>query len=1047
MRNNPYRLLKSEEFGWGIQRERGVDIYFDGKKVSGFKGDSLASALLGQGIHLIGRSFKYHRPRGFVSSGVEEPNGLVTVRQGVAEEVNARATMTEAVMGIRATSQNRFPNLRHDLLSVNSTLLAKIFPAGFYYKTFKFPRRFWESLYEPLIRRAAGLGRVKNMPDPDTYAERNAFFDVVIVGGGFAGLITALNLAPQLARQNKTLLLADEDWHFGGYLHQSPEKIDDKYPMTWVPQAVEKLRSYDNVTLLPRTTVTALYDHQFLTALERVTDHLLAHQMRHLPRQRFWKIRAKQIVLATGSLERPLAFPNNDRPGVMLAGALADYIKRFAVLPARHVVFLTNNDSVYEVAKMVLLAGRKATVVDVRPHAKESEDRFTLIAKVKAMGGRVLEQATIGDVITDKCWQKKVKKVTIYGLVASDQPQAGNGMGLMLDTSLRPLVVATELVAMSGGFNPTVHLYSQGRGSLKYNERLCSYLPDSIPQPCWAVGGVNGTTNLTAVKESVRALLKHLGVAGGEKIIFPKVEEKARDICPYPLFVLPGKKPIGHGSRKHFVDFQNDVTVADWDLAMREGYDSVELMKRYTTTGMATDQGKTSNVNFFSYLAHHRGQSVGSVGTTTFRPPYSTQTFGALAGHNVGPLFQQARQTTIHPEHIKMQAVFENVGDWLRPWYFLQRGEDNKYALVHAGRATNRAVANSAVMREVKATRDSLGVLDASTLGKIDIQGKDALKLLNLVYTNAWDSLAVGNCRYGLMLNENGMVFDDGVTTRLGTDHYHMTTTTGGAGRVMNWLEEWLQTEYPEWDVYCTSVTEQWAVASIAGPNARYLLQELTATDVSNEAFPHMTMQEMMIFGIKARVFRISFTGELSFEINVPARFGRHLWRGLMLVGQKYNITPYGTEAMHVLRAEKGYIIVGQDTDGMVTPYDLGLGGMISKKKPDFLGKRSLYRPDTARPDRRHLVGLLPLDSRYVLREGAQVVAEYKRKPPMDMVGYVTSSYFSSNLGRSFAMGLIKNGRNLIGQKLFVPIMGGGMQEVLVTEPLFFDKENRRLQT
>ncbi|MDI9313759.1 MAG: 2Fe-2S iron-sulfur cluster-binding protein [Hydrotalea sp.] len=1048
MKQNIYRLPKSEEFGWGIQKDQPLGFDFDGKRLTGFYGDSVASALLGQGISLVGRSFKYHRPRGILSAGVEEPNALVTVSSGGGgEEVNARATMSELVMGQHVRSQNRYPSLKFDLLAVNSGILAKIFPAGFYYKTFKFPRRFWESFYEPFIRRAAGLGKVKNVADIDSYATRHIHVDYLVVGGGMAGLLTALNLAMATEKTGEKILLADEDWHFGGYLHQSGDTIDGKGAMKWVAEVVKKLSSYKHVTLLPRTTITALYDHQFLTALEKVTDHLPHRHIRHLPRQRFWKIRAKQVILATGSLERPLCFPDNDRPGVMMAGAVAEYLKRYAVLPGRHVAFITNNDSVYEAAKMVLSAGRMASVIDVRPkltHQGAEPPRAALMAKVKAMGGRVLEGATIENIISEAGGMRRIKKIIVNSLVAVDsdentdkpskknaskkmQSALGNGMGLMIDKEMSPLTLECDVVAMSGGFVPTVHLYSQGRGQLRYDEKLCAFLPDKIPQACEVVGGVNGTTTLSELAGDLKNLFKKLGVK--QMVEFPAAGEKPRDLHPAPIFILPGKKPIGHGKAKHFADFQNDVTVADWQLAVREGYDSVELLKRYTTTGMATDQGKTSNLNALHFLAHHLGLRVPEVGITTFRPPYSTQTFGALAGHNVGTLFQQSRQTAMHPEHLKAQVVFENVGDWLRPWYFLRAGENM----------------HQAVMREVKATRDSLGVLDASTLGKIDIQGPDALKLLNLVYTNGWDNLKIGQCRYGLMLNENGMVFDDGVTTRLGENHYHMTTTTGGAGRVMNWLEEWLQTEYPTWKVYCTSVTEQWAVASIAGPNARLLLQEISDSNVDNEAFPHMTMKKINILGIPARVFRISFTGELSFEINVPARYGRALWQGLMAHGKKYNITPYGTEAMHVLRAEKGYIIVGQDTDGMVTPDDLGLGGMISKKKPDFLGKRSLYRPDTARPDRRHLVGLLPRDGKVVLREGAQVVKNLKRKPPMDMVGYVTSAYDSPNAGRSIAMGLIKNGRNLIGQELWVPVMGKKAIRVTVTEPIFWDKENRRM--
>jgi sarcosine oxidase subunit alpha len=508
----------------------------------------------------------------------------------------------------------------------------------------------------------------------------------------------------------------------------------------------------------------------------------------------------------------------------------------------------------------------------------------------------------------------------------------------------------------------------------------------------------------------------------------PQLDADAEEAPARTMWLVPSGRPVPPS--KMFVDLQNDVTAGDIQLALREGYRSIEHVKRYTTAGMGTDQGKTANVNALGIVAETTRQAIGTIGVTTFRPPFTPITFGAVVGRNCGAMFDPVRRTPMHAWHEAHGAVFEDVGQWKRPWYYPGAGEDMA----------------AAVAREVSAVRTTVGILDASTLGKIDLQGPDAAALLDRVYTNAWSQLPVGRCRYGLMLGEDGMVFDDGVTTRLAEHHYLMSTTSGGAARVLAWLEEWLQTEWPQLEVWCTSVTEQWATIAISGPDSRKLLAELTEEiDASPEAFPHMSMRAGGVRGVPARVFRISFTGELGFEIQVPAGHGLAVWEACIEAGVRYGITPYGTEAMHVLRAEKGYIIAGQDTDGTVTPHDLGMDWIVSQAKPDFIGKRSLGRADMQKPGRKQLVGLLPELAGEVLEEGAQIVADPHQPIPMTMLGHVTSSYMSPNLGRGFALALLKDGRARIGERLYVPMLERTLA-VTVTEPVFFDKAGERLR-
>jgi sarcosine oxidase subunit alpha len=1001
------------ESGGRIDRSKPLHFTFDGRQYTGYAGDTLASALLANGVRLLGRSFKYHRPRGLIAAGSEEPNALIQLEEGAYTEPNTRATCIELYDGLVAKSQNRWPSLEFDVGAVNS-LVSRFLPAGFYYKTFMWPASMWMT-YEKFIRKAAGLGVSPTEPDPDSYHSTYAHCDVLIVGAGPSGLAAAAAATASGAR----VMVIDEQPEAGGSLTGaagSDQAVDE-----WVESVVSTLNSSDNCTLLTRTTAVGYFDYNYLTALQKVTDHLGPQSTdgtARKPRQRFWKVRAKQVIIATGSIERPMVFADNDRPGVMLANAVDTYINRYAVLPGKDIVVFTNNDSAYNTAINASAAGATVTVVDTRADVADALCNTLQTVGIKHFKGHAITAVEGG---------KGVRSVRVMPL--STDGKTVHGQAWQIDCSI---------VANSGGWTPSVHLFSQSGGKLRYDEAIAAFVPDMSRakriNPNYSAGACNGVFDTGAcIEQGIEAGRSAVAACGYETtagIAAPVASDAGLvsgmgDISPQ--WLVPTVHPVGEGSAKHFHDFQNDVTAADIQLAAREGYLSVEHLKRYTTTGMATDQGKTSNLNALAIMAEIRGAQIPEVGTTTFRPPYTPLTFGAVGGQESGELFLQERHTPMHECHVDNKAVFEDVGDWKRPWYFPRNGEDFQ----------------SAVQRECYAVRQSVGMLDASTLGKIDIQGADSAWLLEMVYTNNWQKLAVGGCRYGLMLNEHGMIFDDGVTTRLGDNHFHMTTTTGGAARVMNWLEEWLQTEWPELDVHCTSVTEQWAVAAINGPKARALLEAVSDIDVSNDAFPFMTMREGRVAGIPARVFRISFTGELSYEINVPARYGKLLWQRLSEAGKGFDLCHYGTEAMHVLRAEKGFIIVGQDTDGTVTPYDMNMDWIVSKTKEDFLGKRSLSRSDTSKAGRPQFVGLLTKDPLQVLPEGAHIVSEVRDQPPMPTIGHVTSSYMSPNVGRSIALALLNNGLAMQGETVQLRLMDGQVIDAEVTDPVFVDQQGQ----
>jgi sarcosine oxidase subunit alpha len=993
--------------GGRIERARALRFSFDGRAYTGCAGDTLASALLAHGVHLLGRSFKYHRPRGLLAAGAEEPNALVAVRRDAARVTpNLRATQVELYEGLEAHSQNRWPSLGFDCGALND-FLSPFIPAGFYYKTFMWPRGAWKSFYEPRIRAAAGLGRAPALPDPDRYANRFAHCDVLVVGAGPAGLAAARAAATAGAR----VILCDEQQEAGGSLLAEAARgarlVEGRPAAAWLEETLAALRVRDNVTVLTRTTAFGYFPHNLVALNERLTDHLSAPGA-NAPRERLWQVRAREVVLAAGAIERPLVFPGNDRPGIMLAGAARTWLNRYGVRPGSRAVVVTADDSAYEVALDLRQAGLDiALIADLRTSAPEALAERTRAAGIE-VSTRAAVQGTRG--------RLRVSAIAVARLE---------------DGALRDLrSVACDLVLMCGGFTPSVHLFSQSRGQLAWDGSRQAFLPARAAERVRSAGACRGVRELAQVlADGVQAGAAAAADAltPGRRGTAPSDEPVATPPAPGSMSAgtLPDAVPTGS---KAFVDWQNDVTAKDLALALREGFRSIEHVKRYTTTGMATDQGKTSNLNALGIVSHSLGKPIPEVGLTTFRPPYTPITFGCFATTARGALFDPVRTTPMHGWAQGHGAVFEDVSLWKRARYFPRPGED-----LHA-----------AVARECLAVRAACGIFDASTLGKIEVVGKDAVEFMNRLYVNAWGSLAVGRCRYGILLRDDGFVYDDGVVARVGPDRFHVTTTTGGAPRVLAMMEDYLQTEWQQLSVWLTSTTEQWAVIAVQGPKARAVLEGLVDIDISAAAMPHMSVTTGTIRGVPMRLFRVSFTGELGFEVNVPADFGPAVWRAVWEAGEAHGMTPYGTETMHVLRAEKGYIIVGQDTDGTVTPDDAGLSWAIGKAKPDYVGKRSLERPAMTAPDRRQLVGLLTSDPRTVLEEGAQVVPERGLRAPLRPLGHVTSSYYSACLGRSIALALVAGGRARLGQTLHIAMPAGDVP-VQVCSPVFHDPEGTRL--
>ncbi|MGK8708551.1 sarcosine oxidase subunit alpha [Metapseudomonas otitidis] len=994
--------------GGRVERGQPLTFTFNGQNYQGYAGDTLASALLANGVDVVGRSFKYSRPRGIVAAGAEEPNAILQLGSTEQAQVpNIRATQQALYGGLVASSTNGWPSVNTDLMGILGKVGGGMMPPGFYYKTFMYPQNLWLT-YEKYIRKAAGLGRSPTEVDPDIYDHLNQHCDVLVVGAGPAGLAAAL----AAGRSGARVILADEQEEFGGSLLDTRETLDGKPAAEWVAKALAELASLPEVTLLPRATVNGYHDHNFLTIHQRLTDHLGEVAPRGQARHRVHRVRAKRVVLAAGAHERPLVYANNDVPGNMLAGAVSTYVNRYGVAPGRELVLSTNNDYAYRVVLDWLDAGQKVVAVaDAR-----SNPRGAWVEEARARGVRILT----GSAVVECRGSKRVTGARICAIDVKGHRVTSPGE-----------VVDCDLIVSSGGYSPVVHLASHLGGKPTWREDILAFVPSEGGfQKRLCAGAVNGVFSLGDVlADGYEAGAKAAAEAGFKPVegVVPKAAIRHEEPT-LALFQVPHDKSTARAP-KQFVDLQNDVTAAGIELATREGFESVEHVKRYTALGFGTDQGKLGNINGLAIAARSMGISVAEMGTTMFRPNYTPVTFGAVAGRHCGHLFDPKRYTAMHSWHLAQGAEFEDVGQWKRPWYFPKNGED-----LHA-----------AVARECKAVRESVGILDASTLGKIDIQGPDAREFLNRVYTNAWTKLDVGKARYGLMCKEDGMVFDDGVTACVGDNHFIMTTTTGGAARVMEWLELYHQTEWPEMKVYFTSVTDHWATMTLSGPNSRKLLAEVTDIDLDKDAFPFMSWKEGKVGGVPARVFRISFTGELSYEVNVQADYALGVWKQLIEAGRKYNLTPYGTETMHVLRAEKGFIIVGQDTDGSVTPDDLGMGWCVGRNKPfSWIGWRGMNREDCLREDRKQLVGLKPLDPNKVLPEGAQLVFDPKQSIPMKMVGHVTSSYMSASLGHAFALAVVKGGLKRMGERVFAPLADGSVIEAEICSSVFYDPKGDR---
>ncbi|WP_137703101.1 sarcosine oxidase subunit alpha family protein [Marimonas lutisalis] len=975
------RISGSHNGGGLIDRGKPLRFTFDGHSYQGFAGDTLASALLANDIRMVARSFKYHRPRGIMTAGSEEPNALVTLGTGAAQEPNLRATTLELHDGLAAHSQNRWPSLDWDLLALND-LAAPFFGAGFYYKTFMWPRAFWEKLYEPAIRRAAGLGALSGQPNADRYEKAFAHCDLLVVGAGPAGLMAALTAA----RAGADVILADEDTVMGGRLNAENEEVGGQPGREWAAGLVAELAEMDNVRLMPRTAVTGVFDGGTYGALERVSMHVASPGQ--APRECFWRIVARRAILAAGSLERPVAFQNNDRPGIMMAGAVRAYLNRWNVAPGRSVAVFGNNDSAHRTAADLIAAGiNVAALIDARPGAKTDLDVPFYHGQVCGSEGR-----------------KGLEAVSIATQSGIEKVQA-------------------DCLAVSGGWNPTLHIACHMNGRPAWDEKIVAFVPKPGMVPgLAAAGSANGAFStaqcLAQGADAAQEALADLGLKPAKPEI-PQAEDDPYSITA--LWSVPGKG-------RAWLDFQNDVTVKDVNLAARESYASVEHMKRYTTQGMAPDQGKNSNVNALAILADATGRSIPETGTTTYRPPFVPLTMAAIGAGAQGKGFAPQRFTTSHAATEEAGAPMIEAGLWYRPSYFPAPGE------THWRQSCDR---------EVGYVRNAVGICDVSTLGKIDIQGPDAPEFLDFVYTNMFSTLKVGRTRYGLMLREDGHVMDDGTTARLSEHHYLMTTTTAAAGQVMRHLELVRQGLRPDLDVQIISVTEQWAQFAVAGPKSRELLNGLLDAPIDDESFPFMGCGDITLGGVAGRLFRISFSGEHAYEIAVPARFGDSLFRTLKSRAEALGGGAYGMEALNVLRIEKGFI-THSEIHGRTTAFDVGLQGMMSKKK-DFIGKTASQRPGLMDEDRERLVGLKPTGAVKQLTAGAHLFNDGAEATRENDQGYVTSVGFSPTLGHFIGLGFLKRGPERIGETVrMVDHLRGVETTCEVCNPVFFDPEGGR---
>ena len=983
-KSQPMRL----ETGGRIDRDKPLSFTFDGKNYAGFEGDTLASALLANGVRVVGRSFKYHRPRGILAAGAEESNALVTVGQGALEEPNVRATLQPLYDGLSARSQNCWPNVRFDI-GRSLDYLHFLWPAGFYNKTFIWPHWHW---YEGFVRRLSGLGKLPPGDDPDRYVHHNVHCDVLIAGAGPAGLSAALAASDSGAR----VVMVEQDSLLGGSLLWSEGSINGEQGNIWLEDAVRVLRQRDNVTLLTGTTASAWFDHRMVIACQMVSDRRSPGEGEG-PRQRLWKIHARDIILATGAIEQPLVFANNDRPGIMLASAVQQYCNRYAVAPGKRMAIATNNDSAYGVAEALRNAGVDVVaMIDSRQKLAGKAARL-----VRDQGMTVFHNAMPRDCRGDK----GVRSVSVT----------------KRDSLETLATLQCDCIAMAGGWQPAVHLFTQARGKLRYDASPGAFVPDEVPPHMHVAGMVAGALDLETALEQGREA--GLAAAGDGLQVRPKTRSKNTGALHIE------RAWSGQRSSRQWIDFQYDVTLQDIDIAVAENYTSVEHLKRYTTTGMSVDQGKTSNVNALLALAARTGRTPGEVGTTTFRPFYMPVTLGALAGRDSGEFYAPVQRSPLFACHEQLGAQFEDYGAWRRPRVYPRNGENEQQA----------------VNREAVAARTSVAVFDGSPLGKIEVCGPDSAEFLNRVYINNVPSLKTGRARYGLMLNENGIIIDDGIFARLSDDHYLVHTTSAGANRIHAWMEALLQGDWPDLDVLLTPVTSQWANIAVSGPRSRELVERVeTGIDFSNNGMPHMSMVTGTVDEMPLRILRASYTGELCYELNVPADRGAALWQRLLQLGEDLRLMPIGVETLGVLRTEKGYLHVGSDTDGNTTPRDAGWGRIAGRKEGEFLGKRSLSRTFNTGDGRLEFVGLTPVQQGGVLAAGAHVIDADRSGAPAPTRGYVTSACYSPNLQRYVGLGLVQDGSRRLGETVNV-YDAGEVQGARISAPAAWDPEGDRL--
>ena len=975
-----------------VNQKKSISFTFNGQILTGYEGDTLASALLANNKKLVGRSFKYHRPRGIVTSGSEEPNAIMEIGHGAHKEPNTKATITQLYNGLEANSQNHRGPLSFDLMAITD-FLSPLLGAGFYYKTFMWPKAFWEKIYEPAIRNSAGLGTLSTESDPDTYDKGFRYCDILIIGAGASGLSAALTAASSGAK----VILADEDFLMGGRLNTETLKIDGISGSKWAKNTVAKLSVMENVTLMSDTTIFGVYDHGIYGALENRASE--SREDNYKPRQVNWRIYAKRSILCAGAIERSIAFGNNDRPGIMLASAVRSYANRFAVATGDKVSVYTNNDDGWNTARDLTLKNvRVVAVIDSR----------SISPVLRVPGAEIF----MGIDVVDTKGRRALKSIKL-----------SNGKTIDCDS-----------LAVSGGWNPNLHLTCHHRGIPKWNEEIASFIPDESTPPGMSVAGrAKGTMVLSdAIIEG-----HNVGLSAASGLGYKVKTSDPAETASVP-YNVSANWGVPSGKNRAWVDFQNDVTAKDIRLANQEGFKSVEHVKRYTTLGMATDQGKTANVLGIGIMAENMGQTMQETGTTIFRPPYSPVAIGAFAGRRRGMEFYPTRYTPSHKWSAEQDAVFVEVGMWYRSQWFPQPGETHW---------------RQSVDREVMQTRASVGICDVTTLGKIDIKGADVSEFLNKVYVNAFAKLPVGKTRYGLMLREDGMAMDDGTTARLAEDHFVMTTTTANAVSVYRHLQFCHQILWPDLDVHMISVTEQFAQYAVAGPNSRKLLEKIVDSkyDISNEAFPFMGAGEITVCGgVPARLFRISFSGELAYEIAVPTRYGDSLMRVMMEAGEEFNVIPYGTEALGVMRIEKGHA-AGPELNGQTSAYDLGMGGMVSGKK-DFIGYKLGLREDLQRDDRMQMVGFKPVNKNDLVEKGHSMAGAHllglRDKPSTENdQGWISSSIYSPMLGCYIGLGFVKNGLNRKGEFVrAVDLVRGSDIEVEICSPHFYDPEGERLR-